>query len=237
MAGSATGRAQTGSQTLARGLHALMAVVESGRGMTVQDLARELDVHRSIAYRILQTLADFGLVAHGSDGAYHPGARLATLAGAYLPTLREAALPILRETADELGCTVALFVAEGREAVAIELVEPTTATHHIAFRSGMRTPLDRGAAGYALMSAGGPAADEPAQVTLARERGYATSLGEVLVGAYAVAAPVPHTHPRACVNIITHREDQAAVAEAQVVKAAQRIGQALRPVPPELPAG
>ncbi|MFC5745844.1 IclR family transcriptional regulator [Actinomadura rugatobispora] len=228
MAGS-TGRTQVGSQTLARGLRALLTVVESSGGMTVQELARELDVHRSIAYRLLQTLADFGFVAHGENGTYHPGARLATLADTYLPALREAAFPIMRETADDLGCTVALFVAEGDEAVAIVLVEPTTTSHHIAFKAGMRTPIDRGAAGYALLSAAPPREGEPAPVARTRERGYATSEGEILVGAYAIAASIPDTVPRTCLNLITHREDQAKAAEKHIVQAAQRVGRALRP--------
>ncbi|MBO2453171.1 helix-turn-helix domain-containing protein [Actinomadura barringtoniae] len=227
MTGATTGRTQAGSQTLARGLHALLAVVESNGGMTVQELAGELDVHRSIAYRILQTLVNFGFVTQGDDGAYHPGALLATLADTYLPALRAAALPVMREAADELGCTISLFVAEGREAAAIALEEPTTTSHHIAFKVGMRTPIDRGAAGYALLSAGPPLDGEPEAVTLARERGYATSEGEILIGAYAIAAPVPDTYPQTCVNIITHRADQARTVEEHIVEVAQRVGRAL----------
>lgn len=223
----AAGRTQAGSQTLARGLRALLAVVESPDGMTVQQLAGDLGVHRSIAYRLLQTLADFGFVTQSSVGTYRAGSRLATLADAYLPTLRALALPVMRDVADQLGCTVSLFVAEGAEAVSIEMVEPTTASHHIIFRAGMRTPINRGAAGYALLSAGPASPDEPAAVTRARKRGYATSSGEVEVGAYAVAAPIPNSHPRVCLNIITYREDQAKTAERHILDAAKRVGEAL----------
>src|SRR5262249_39627282 len=146
--------AQAGSQTLARGLTALMTIVESPDGMSGQDLADRLAVHRTIAYRLLQTLTSFGLVAHGPDGLDPPGARLAMLADSYLPGLREASLPIMKEVADELGCTVSLFVAARSEAVSIALVEPTTVSWHLRFKVGMRTPIDRGAAGYALLAAG-----------------------------------------------------------------------------------
>ncbi|WP_238010600.1 helix-turn-helix domain-containing protein [Dactylosporangium sp. AC04546] len=222
-----TGRPQVGSQTLARGLRALLAVVDSPDGMTSQQLAVELGVHRSIAYRLLQTLADFGFVAQSTDGRYRGGSRLATLADAYLPTLRELAIPAMREVANEVGCTVSLFIAEGAEAVSIELVEPTTATHHIAFKAGMRTPINRGAAGYALLAAGPQVAEEPVEVTRARERGYATSSGEIELGAYAVAAPIPNSHPRACLNLITYREDQARSAEKFILNAARQVGEAL----------
>src|SRR5579871_6798299 len=113
-----------GNQTLARGLRVLLAIADSKRGLTVQQVAEMLGVHRSIAYRLLQTLVDFGLVARGSDGAYVPGARLATLAEAYLPTLRDVSAPVMRSLADRLQSTIALFVEQRDEAVAIAMVEP-----------------------------------------------------------------------------------------------------------------
>lgn len=220
-------RTQVGSQTLARGIRALLAVAESPDGMTSQQLATYLGVHRSIAYRLLQTLADFQLVAQSGDGAYRAGPRLATLADAYLPTLRELALPVMREVADQIGCTVSLFVVNGAEAMSIALVEPTTVAHHVAFKAGMRTPINRGSAGYALLAAGPPSPGEPAEAALARERGYATSTGEVESGAYGVAAPIPGANPCACLNIITYRADQAKAAEGYIVEAAKRVGDAL----------
>ena len=49
----------TGSQTLARGLSALQMVADSPSGLTVQQLADRVGVHRTIAYRLLSTLAEF----------------------------------------------------------------------------------------------------------------------------------------------------------------------------------
>lgn len=224
----ATGQLPAGTQTLARGLQALLAVVESSDGLSVQKLAGELEVHRTIAYRLLQTLAAFRFIRQGNDGIYRPGARLATLADAYLPTLREAALPAMREVAEEIGCTVSLFVDEGDEAVSVALVEPVTASHHLRFKAGMRTPMNRGAAGYALLAAGPPMPGEPAKVTRARKLGYATSHGEVEIDAYAVAAAIPDSHPAACLNLITYREAQAKTAEKKILHAAEKVGRALR---------
>lgn len=225
---TSSGRAgQVGSQTLARGLRALLFVADADDGVTVQIVATELEVHRSIAYRLLQTLVEYGLVTHGEDGSYRPGPRLATLSHAYLPALQEAAIPVMRELADSIGASVSLFILEGDEAVAIKITEPTTATHHIAFRAGMRTPLDRGAAGYCLLAADPPRPGEPKAVALARQRGYATSSGEVLAGAYAVAALIPGLTPRACLNVITHQEHQALEAEKVIEEATRSIGQRL----------
>lgn len=55
----------TGSQTLARGLTALQMVADSPTGLTVQQLAEQVGVHRTIAYRLLSTLVQFRLVAKG----------------------------------------------------------------------------------------------------------------------------------------------------------------------------
>ena len=215
---------QAGTQTLARGLNALLAVVESPTGMTVQELAKVLDVHRSIAYRILQTLADYGFVHPGRDGRYHGGARLAALSHSYLPGLRASALPIMQELADRVGASVALFVVEGDAAVAIEMVVPVAAGRHIAFHQGERAPLDRGAAAYALAAVLPPAPEDPEPVRRVREVGYAYSQSEVEAGAHAVAAPIPGVHPRACLGLITHLEQRALDSTAAVVAAATALG-------------
>lgn len=47
-------------------------VAESPAGLTVQQLADQVGVHRTIAYRLLTTLAEFRLVAKGEDGRYRP---------------------------------------------------------------------------------------------------------------------------------------------------------------------
>jgi len=221
--------ARDGNQTLARGLRVLLAVADAKDGLTVQQVSVLLGVHRSIAYRVLQTLADFGLAVRRGDGAYIPGARLATLAEAYLPRLRHAAGPVMRALADRLETTVSLFVEQSDTAVAIAMVEPTNAAHHLAFRPGMRTPLTRGAAGYAILAAGPSAPGEPAAVALARERGYATSHAEIEAGQYAVAAWIPmrDTVARACLNLITYREDIAAGAGPELRQAADEVGRLL----------
>jgi DNA-binding IclR family transcriptional regulator len=224
-------KGRDGNQTLARGLRVLLAIADSKHGLTVQQVGELLGVHRSIAYRLLQTLADFGLAARSREGVYTPGARLATLAEAYLPTLRDVARPVMRSLADRLQSTVSLFVEQGDEAVAIALVEPTTASHHIAFMPGMRTPLTLGAASYAILASGPATAHEPRAVVVARKRGYARSHGEIEAGAFGVAAWIPMGEPgtRACLNLITYREDIADGAGPDMRRAADEVGRLLHP--------
>ena len=67
----------------------------------------------------------------------------------------------MREVADDIGCTVSLFVAERGEAVSVALVELTTVSFHLRFKEGMRTPLDLGDAGYAILTAAPAVPGEP----------------------------------------------------------------------------
>ncbi|MBM0126158.1 IclR family transcriptional regulator [Pimelobacter simplex] len=219
----------TGSQTLARGLRALELVAEATDGLTVQDLAGRLDVHRSIASRLLTTLADFRLVIRTPDGRYRAGSGLAALAAGIQGTLRAAAEPVMHELAAELGATVSLLVVEGQEAVALAVVEPPGASYVLSFRTGSRHPLERGSAGAALLAAGPADGDERAAVSEARARGYASTFGEVEPGAYGVAVPLPPRAglPAACLNLITHRADVAESAAPALVTAAERITQNL----------
>jgi DNA-binding IclR family transcriptional regulator len=221
-------KARDGNQTLARGLRAMLAISDNG-GMSVQQLGEMLGVHRSIAYRIVQTLADFGLATRNSEGLWVPGARMATFADAYLPALRDVAQPIMRQLADKLQSTVLLFIEQADAAQAVTIVEPTTASYHIAFRPGMRTPLDRGASGYALLASRPAFPDEPSAVTLAREDGFARSHGEVRSGAYAVAAWVTadEPHVRACLTVVTYTAEIAEKAGPDIRRAADNVGRQL----------
>ena len=86
-------------------------------GMTVQEVADRLEVHRTIAHRLLATLADHHLIARGPDNRFRAGGGLTALASGLQSTLRDTAMPIMRELAEELESTVALLVREGEEVV------------------------------------------------------------------------------------------------------------------------
>jgi DNA-binding IclR family transcriptional regulator len=219
----------TGSQTLDRGLRALEVVSASAVGLTVQEVADRLGVHRTIAHRLLATLADHRLVARTKDGRFHAGGGLTALAQGVQATLRAVAVPEMRQLADELESTVALLVREGDEAVAVAVVTPTMATYHLAFRTGSRRPLGRGSAGICLLAALPPRDGERLEVTRAREQGFAASNGEVEPGAHGLAVLLhqPGEPPMACLNLITHRDDVMARAATPMLAGAAKIDAAL----------
>lgn len=218
-----------GSQTLARGLRALELVATARDGATILEVAGQLDVHRSIASRLLATLADFRLVVRGGDGRYRTGSGLAALAAGIHTTLRAAAEPVMRELAEQLGATVSLLVVEGSEAVALSVVEPPNASYVLSFKTGSRHPIGRGSAGLALLAAQPPLAEEGDEVAQVRRQGYAATFGEVEPGAYGVAVPlaVGAGLPPACLNLITYRADLAESAPEPLLAAAERLATAL----------
>jgi DNA-binding IclR family transcriptional regulator len=222
-------RAAAGSQTLARGLAALEIIASTSAGLTVQEVADRVGVHRTIAYRVLLTLAQFHLVAKGDDGRYRSAAGLAALGASYDRSVRENSMPTLRELAGELRTTVSLLVAEGEEQVAIAVVVPANVSYQLSFHEGSRYPLDRGAAGIALLASRPARPGERALVSTARAQGWVITHGEIEPNTYGLAVPVarPDTSPPTCINIISHREDVVARSRPAAMAAARRLSSAL----------
>jgi len=214
-----------GSQTLARGLSALQAIADAPGGLTVQQVADHLGAHRTIAYRLLATLSQFRYVAKGEDGRYRPAAALAVLGSSFDNNVRQLAIPTLRALADELGTTVSLLVAEGDQQVAIAVIVPSQVYYQLSFHEGSRHPLERGAAGVALLASMPPRPGERDLVRQTREQGWVITHGEIEPNTYGLAVPVRRRPPSppTCINLISHREDVVLGGKDAVVRAAREL--------------
>ncbi len=167
------------SQTLDRGLRVLDVLAASPDGLTVTELAARLDVNRTIVHRLVSTLEQHALVRRDPRGRLRLGLGVLRLGSSVQPVLRDVAVPVLRELADAVGCTAHLTVAEGDDALALAVVEPTWTAFHVSYRVGSRHPLAQGAAGKAILIG---RADDPTP--------YAVTAGELQSGARGLAAPV-----------------------------------------------
>ena len=218
-----------GSQTLARGLAALQLVATSRTGLTAQQVADDIGVHRTIAYRLLSTLAQFRLVAKGEDGRYRSAAGLAALGASFDNNVRQLCLPTLRALADNLGTTVSLLVAEGDQQVAVAVIVPSRVSYQLSFHEGSRYPLDRGAAGIALLASMPPRPGERDLVFQTRQQGWVITYGEIEPNTYGLAVPVRRRAPSppTCINLISHREDVVMRGKDEVITAAQQLSEAL----------
>jgi DNA-binding IclR family transcriptional regulator len=218
-------RLAAGSQTLARGLSALQAVSSSPTGVTAQQVADQVGVHRTIAYRLLSTLAQYRYIVKGEDGKYRPAAALAVLGASFDNNLRALSVPTLRTLADDLGATVSMLVAEGEQQVAVAVIVPTLVFYQLSFHEGSRYPLERGAAGIALLASMQPRPGERDLVPLTREQGWVITHGEIEPDTYGLAVPVRRSPPSppTCINLISHRQDVLISGRDAVIAAAQRL--------------
>lgn len=185
-----SGGAPATLQTLERGLLALRAVAEAEDGLKMQEIADRLGVHRTIAYRIANTLVAHAMLHRRADGRLVLGSGALVLGARAEGTLRALARPFVERLARETGAAAYLSVAEGEDGVAILSVDPPSAFLDVRYRRGTRHPLTRGAAGIAILSGRPPADGDGEAVQRARRDGYSATAGELQAGAVGVASPV-----------------------------------------------
>ncbi|MEU5789278.1 helix-turn-helix domain-containing protein [Micromonospora purpureochromogenes] len=214
--GDAAVRPGETAQTLDRGLRLLHLVAEAPAGLTVTEAANRLGIGRAAVYRLVGALTGHGMLRRDGDGRLRLGAGVLHLARRAQPLLAEGALPALRRLAEQAGATAHLTVVEGGEGVALAVVEPSWTSFHVAYRTGARHPLERGAAGLAILAGRSGVADP------------VSTVGELQPGAYGVAAPVLGVPGlEASVGVVALAPLDPDTVGAQVLAAAQSIAAAL----------
>jgi DNA-binding IclR family transcriptional regulator len=219
------------SQTLDRGLRILEHLAAVSTPQTVMDIAAEVDLHRSITYRLLRTLVSHELVERDAVGRYWLGVGVSALARSVRSDLQSAALPRLHALAEDLGMTAFLVIRVSGEAVTVATVEPRDTAAHVVYRPGTRHPLERGAPGLALLMPEAPETGDRPALAEARRTGWASSHGEVIPGFRSVAAPVlgPDGGARAAIAVVYVDDTTDAVRIGQAVAAAaNKVAAALR---------
>ncbi|WP_200210296.1 IclR family transcriptional regulator [Micromonospora coerulea] len=209
-------RAGETAQTLDRGLRLLHLVADAPGGLTVTEAANRLGIGRAAVYRLVGALTAHALLRRDGDGRLRLGLGVLHLARRAQPLLAEGALPALRRLAEQAGATAHLTVVEGGEGIAVAVVEPSWTSFHVAYRTGSRHPLERGAAGRAILAGRTGAA------------GPVNTSGELQSGAYGVAAPVLGIPGlEASVGVVSLAPLDVDVVGAQVTTAATAIAAAL----------
>lgn len=199
---------------LQNGLAVLDMFSRPGQVLTVGEIARELDVHKSTASRLAATLTGGGYLRSGRDGrGYELGARIARLGQLVTGDvdIAEVATPHLRALAEQVGETCHLGILDGTEAVTIAVAEgPHSLRMHA--QVGKRSPAYLTAMGKSLLAWDAPESvkgrfegidfQRPTanavrdvavlldQLRTTRERGYAIDDEELEIGLRCVAAPV-----------------------------------------------
>ncbi|HEY3084396.1 MAG TPA: IclR family transcriptional regulator [Candidatus Dormibacteraeota bacterium] len=192
---------------------AILDLLAAGGWRTGADVARELQVHRSTALRLLGTLERHALVERDQRTArYRLGRRLPQLASVVTGELdlRSVARPICEQLATAAGETATLDVLIGDVIVPIEQATASTSVMSVNWL-GRRTPVHCTASGKAITAFGPPAVRErlldlpldrvtphtitdraelEAQLEEVLGAGVARTHEELEVGLDAIAAPV-----------------------------------------------
>jgi IclR family transcriptional regulator, acetate operon repressor len=189
---------------------ALQVLLELGRrgGQTPAELARALDLNRTVVHRHLATLAARGFVRRcGTDPVYVLGGAVLELAQGVEPAIRSVALPVMRDLAAQTAETVLLFTPDlSQDPPCVTILDQVLAERHVvrvAYRLGHLVPLPVSAGGRAVLAfLGDPAARERAiaaaadparcrrQVAEIAAAGYAASRDELLRDVSGIAGPV-----------------------------------------------
>lgn len=230
------------SKTADQALVLLAYIAEHGP-LGTTDLARLLDMHRTVVHRLLATLQGRGFVRRVEAG-YLPGTALLHLAQFVEPDLIASAKPILDSLAQEFGETFILTALQGsHEAIQIE---QSVGGHHfmrVQLTRGFRHPLSKGASGrsilafcdapsvsYALQHSEDP--DHLTQLlTEVRELGYAVSHDELSPGVHGVSVPIMQgKQPIASIGVVypSVRAETVDVYVKALKKAAVAIAKALK---------
>nr|WP_201469156.1 IclR family transcriptional regulator [Microbacterium hydrocarbonoxydans] len=199
------------SQTLSRGIRILEVLADARTPLSIDEIAARLDLHRSVAYRLLRTLEDHRLIGRDASGAVTLGPRMAALAAGVAHDLQAEAIPELTAIANELGMTCFLGVLDGDDCITLASIEPRHAIASVAQRPGARHPVTVGAPGKAILTQL-PLSQWPGDVREAlhtdvdeaRARGYATSHDEVIPTVQSVAVPLVLRGQRPAAIAVVH---------------------------------
>jgi len=204
-----------GVQSVDRALTILERLARSGEA-GVTEIASELGVHKSTAFRLVATLEAHRLVEQTEDrGKYRLGVGLLRLAGATTARLDlvQEARPVCRQLASETGETVNIAVLSESSALYLDQVAGSSALQPHNW-VGQHIPLHATSNGKVLLSGLSRQQCDAilsklsaytsttittksklrAELDQVREQGYALAVDELEVGLTAAAAPIRNAH-------------------------------------------
>jgi DNA-binding IclR family transcriptional regulator len=226
--GSDLGNA-TPTATVRRLTSILDSFLQADSDLGITQLAGRLGLAKSVVHRLVTALVDTGYLSHShASRRYTLGPQAVRLGLVALSrmSIRECAQPILAHLAAETGETATLSVLDGDERVYADQVESTQVVRQ-TIQLGLRAPLYVGASGKAILAflttaqrhaivrravrtaatrADGRPINERqllGELEGVRQRGFATSRSERVVGAASAAAPVFNHHATivGCVSV------------------------------------
>ena len=219
--------ATTGVVAVTRALRVLEAFGVEDAQLSLAELSRRTQLHKTTVLRIARTLAADNYLVQRDDGHWRLGRAAGWLGACYQASfdVHEVVEPVLRELTVQTGESASFYVREGNQRTCLARVDgPRTIRHHV--RVGIGLPLNLGAPGRVILAFSG----EPgAPYEEIRRRGFHLSMGEREPEVSSVSAPVFGMHWRllgsVCISGPTSRLTEHRLMElAQtVVEAGNRL--------------
>ena len=202
------------TQTIKRAISLLDCFTLEHPELGVREIARMVNLSSSTTGRLLASMKDLGILRQNpTSKAYSLGGKVLAWAEVYSSSLdvRNVAVSILSKLHKDTNETVSLYVLEGDQRLCVERMESDQGVR-IVQRVGRRLPLYAGSAGKVFLAFLPEARrleilnninwepltektiiDRPTlekELVLIRQKGYAVSMGEWILEASGVAAPI-----------------------------------------------
>ncbi len=195
-----------------RSVQRILAVFESfstkRTSLTLQEIADRIELPKSTAFRIVQSIEQAGYLVRLEDQRYCLSFRFTRLGGLVKSTLgiREIARPIMAELAERTQESVSIHTVLGRNRICVDSFSGAGMLRTVV-QPGEQVPLLAGSGSKVLMAhmpkeqlapivaniartLKRPQQDVLSELTKIREQGYAVSHGERLLGISAASAPI-----------------------------------------------
>ncbi|HYG91748.1 MAG TPA: IclR family transcriptional regulator [Azospirillum sp.] len=196
------------SRAVARALAIFDAFDAAHTAMTLQEIAQRLQMPKTTAFRLVNTLEKAGFLVRLETQEYCLSWKLVRLSGLVKSNLgiRETARPVMIELSRRSGETITLNALSGIERVCIEVIDTPSPLMSIV-KPGEHVPLLFGATGRLLMAymsseeleevlRRSPQGSTIDRVALQRElerfraQGYALTSGQRVPGVTAISVPI-----------------------------------------------
>lgn len=181
-------------QTLERGMHALEYISQKHGQMTVAQLAEQLGINRTIAYRITRTLSQLGYIRTNENQQLELSSKIIQLYQCYEMTIPSNAQHVLNALSLHTQANASLVIAEGSDCVVVKTSTQHSSHLQINYQLGSRLPLGVAASGVAIAMTYPDHLDDHDEIKRARTLGYAYSEGKLQAGAVGLFMPIPYRH-------------------------------------------
>lgn len=169
------------SKTTDGALNILEFVGDRG-STTIAEVARELDLSRTVAYRLLSTLEVRGFIRR-TEGVYRLGPKLFALAQHVEWAVRDAAHPHMATLVDKLRETVVLVVRDGKESLSIHRIVSRDHIVQVSYPPGLRHHILDTAAGRVMAAF---ADTDDLRRLVGNRRSVGTELGRIRSSGFAI---------------------------------------------------